>query len=836
MKLTFLESASKIPLTKTITPNGSRSYPNVKMVNSYEFTVPSSNVGLTQFDGLLRSKAAQGMCLLKGSFKKQLVAESRARQGDRFSMCEFMVLDLDGVRIPGFKGRTGMTAGDIESLAESALSTFPPEFREVSYIAQASSSLGHKADAISMHIFILLSFPMPVNTVKMWLRSMNLTNTLFSPQVTLAATGQALRYPLDPSVADNTKLIFIAPPAFVDGAVDPFVTPDDRIVLVLKDKPSIDLVPLVVNVNPERLNQDINELKDELRIKQGYNKKKTAKIISVNLMGEDVDVLANPDKMSITILDESSHPYIRCNINGGDSGAYYFLATNPLYMFNFKDEPAFDIHKADADFYKSVFDKFKGDPNDPNTLRPLRPMVMRDFDTNTLYNAMFDPNTKRFSREFPLTETSMLSVAGFMQTHGHLPPSHIPDAKIVFDPPHGDRPMNLEEEPYYINLYQPTKYMLEAEMPGKKLNYETAHLLGAECPRIYALIYHILGNGDEELKHFVNWLAYIYQERKKTTTAWVLGGIPGTGKGVFVSHVLRPLFGPEHVPMKTLENLEEQFNSYMHTAQFLVVDEFRMGDAKNTGASRIADKLKNLITEPRLSVRAMRSNQVEVDNFTNFIFLTNRNDAINLEGNDRRYNVAPRQERTLRDVHPKLIEEIPLLKTELKRFAGVLDTFRVNASRVTIPLSNAAKTTMHGLAMSVADSFCADLSIGKLESFEDVLSIETTDTFNAGRILSAQRIVKSWLADAKKGEPSHIPAEHMRIIYHVLNEGNSIPTRSFMKMIERRGIVIKPNRLPGGKVVRCYKVTWCSDMASIDSMIENHFLPADQPLLRTVNS
>ena len=43
-------------------------------------------------------------------------------------------------------------------------------------------------------------------------------------------------------------------------------------------------------------------------------------------------------------------------------------------------------------------------------------------------------------------------------------------------------------------------------------------------------------------------------------TAWILTGVPGTGKGIFYSHILKPLFGDEHVPMRSLQNIEEQFS------------------------------------------------------------------------------------------------------------------------------------------------------------------------------------------------------------------------------------------------------------------------------------
>ena len=111
---------------------------------------------------------------------------------------------------------------------------------------------------------------------------------------------------------------------------------------------------------------------------------------------------------------------------------------------------------------------------------------------------------------------------------------------------------------------------------------------------------------------------------------------------------------------------------------FLVVDEFRMNDAR-LGATRLADKLKNMITEPNLTIRGMRSNQVELPSYTNFIFLTNRQDAIRLDEGDRRYNIGPRQETKLVDAYPTILDELENIEGELFLFAGILETFGVAA-------------------------------------------------------------------------------------------------------------------------------------------------------------
>ena len=77
-------------------------------------------------------------------------------------------------------------------------------------------------------------------------------------------------------------------------------------------------------------------------------------------------------------------------------------------MFNFKDEPIFEIAKADKDFYLSIFDKFTG--TDAKGNKAPQPIVLRDFYTDTYYNGVFDPNLNQFNDNYPLTPTNKTSI------------------------------------------------------------------------------------------------------------------------------------------------------------------------------------------------------------------------------------------------------------------------------------------------------------------------------------------------------------------------------------------------------------------------------------------
>jgi hypothetical protein len=831
MQLVFIESSNGLRLTKHVSATETRSYPNVKAVTSHHYDVTPSAEGMRDFSSLLRKHSAEGHSLFKGRLKKELNNESRASHTDRNAYAEYIVLDLDSMNVPGFTNKTQLTAADIQRIADSVITQLPPAFQDVTYIAQASSSMGMKGDRVSMHVYIALQVPLPVKTIKLWLKHINYTVDMFSSQLELSVNGQALKYPLDPSVADNSKLIFISPPDYEDENLDPFQTTDDRLVLVERNQPAIDLAPLLNEVSPEATHQAGIKFKDDLRKRNGLKPKK-ARLQTTTISGEVQDVLLNPDQMSVQIIDTTSLPFVRCNINGGDSGAYWFDIDDPTYMYNFKDEPVFEIEKADREFYASIFDTYSQELADRG--RVARPVVLRDFYTDTYYNGLFDPNINQFDDDFPLTPTQKTSIQSFMRSHGRQEPDFIPDAQVVFDPCTDAPSVQMEQTPYYVNMYRKTDYMLKpADAP--ELTYGTAAQLSDVVPLTYKLIHHMLGSGAAETEHFINWLAYIYQTRRKSMTAWIFTGIPGTGKGLFANKILKPLFGHAHVPMKSLENIEEQFNLYMRSALFLVVDEFRMTDAHG-GSLRMADKLKNQITEPTMTIRAMRANQIELPSYTNFIFLTNRPDAVKIEPGDRRYNVSPRQETKLEVALPEVIEGIDKLETELHTFAGALASFNVDKRMARTCMNNAAKDEMRTVTMSVFEEFCEALQRGNLQYFLDVLDIGLDDTFNTGRIVSAQRFVKAWIADADKHGASVIPVEHLRTVYHTQTEQHPvIASREFHKRLDRNGLRTQQKRAPGAgrdtHAIRGIVVEWATDNEQLSEVIEQHFDDQDKRLI-----
>ena len=837
MRVTFLEATNGLKLTKQYSAkNGFTPYPHVKAVTSHKYELPVSKNGLEQLEKLLRKHGENGHCLLKGNLKRDIINESRAGLTDRNATSNLLVLDIDGVELSKqLATKSKLTSIDVVYLANQIIAELPQELHSTSFIAQASSSLGLKGNKTSMHIFMLMTVAMPPKAIKLWLQDVNYESDVFSEQLQLSVNGQSLKYPLDSSVADNSKIIFISPPSFEAQRQNPFATDEDRVVLVERENASFDLAPLMGNISPQKCYEKSQAIKDKLREQAGFKKKPTkTRLTSIDNMTEEV--LVNPDKMSISIADITSFPYIRCNINGGDSGAYYFNIERPTYMYNFKDEPIFEIEKADKDFYTSIFDTFADELEKIG--KAEFPIVMRDFDSDTFYAGMFNPNHNQFSDDYPLTPIGKQNIEDFFISHGKLAPDFIPEAKVKFMPTSNEPAINLAKTPYEINTYRKTTYALNPKTPAKPLEFGTAKTISRICPLSYTIMKHMLGDGQEEFERFINWLAYIFQTRKKTGVSWVLSGTQGTGKGVFYSRILRGLFGTHHAPMRYLQSMEEQFNLYMRDALFLVVDEFHMASS-SSGAGKMADKLKNQITEPTITIRGMRSNQIEIDNYTNFIFLTNRVDAVNIENGDRRYNIAPKQDKKLIEAYPDIPERLDTneLEEELWSLAGILQTFKYDKRLVETPIDNTAKEQMRNVSMSVFDEFCQALKHGKLSSFTDILDINVASILHSNEIEIAQRIVKTWIAQVDD-EYMVVPMEHLRTVYHVQTEQNPrFSQREFSKRMNRNGLASERKRPYGASRdanhISGLVVNWTLTQEEYDYLIATYFKPEDHRLLKS---
>lgn len=802
--ITFLEPAKGLRLSKTITQEGSTPYPRAKMFTSHTVYVSPDEAGVREAFAEMQRHALLGHALHKGVLKQPLINESRAGKADTHAPTNLLVIDLDDY-IPEVPLPASITAADLSCTVQAIRALLPAPLNTTACIANASSSTGLKAKGmIGLHLFFLLDRPVSPSQLSHWLTSLNFTIPSFESQVKLNRSGISVKWPCDPVVSRNAQIIYIAPPT-LSGVTDPFVSQADRWALVGGDQWTCDIQDLLMEVVPSAVAQQAQRVLDTLRKGAGL-KKLVPNYRRLNINGEPLQVLTNPDQMQLTLV-RTTEERAYWNVNGGDSNAYWNPIGNPEIIYNFKGEPPFELRKANEEVYNWYCEKFKlqiREVSDP------RPLAFRDQTTDQHYAVEYNPRDDRVLR---VNKIQKQNIADWCAGYGVPAPDPIPNWDIEFNP---QSTLVIDWENQRLNLFQPTDLLRNPPIilptyAGKKIG-EAKDALSQLCPHICRVLYHICGSADAEFEWFINWLAFTVQTRKKAQTAWIFSGCPGTGKGIFFERILRPIIGEKYATKKRLDHLEDQFNAYLQQTLFLVYEEFRLSDSKQD--SKLLNKLKDEITGGTTNIRAMRTDVQEVANYTNYIFFSNHLDVIRIEHGDRRFNIAPPQLIPLRAIWPKITEELHLLDAEVGTFAGFLMAYQVNEHSAMTCIENTAKATMKRLAMGYNERFCLAVKTGEFDFFIDVLDMDlANDLTKSAQITTAKKYIRHWAKQIGQGE-CRIPVSDLLTVYLAMHDNSGKMTQTKLsQLLNRNDLQVQRLRV-NGKQTAAVTTTWHSEALS----------------------
>lgn len=785
MKLTFLEA--KVALTKSYEkrPDGSYaggSYPGVTYFTSHTEQIS----GPESFLKAMSKHSVQGHCLLTNSLTRQISGESRAKLSDKEELRQWIVLDIDGI--------DGITS--VDDLIQKCL---PEQFQNVTYVLQHSPSSGIKP-GVRVHVFFLLFEEVDVGSVSAWIKSANLDTKLLSDQITLSNNSMALSLKLDWVANNNGRIIYITPPT-CKGFSDPVA---ERITLVKKkyDTLSFNFAAVGSSQMRAKYKAKLNELRAAAGLKVS---RKDEYYVLRNDKEYVVDSLVEPAR--ITNPEADNDRFMRCNLDGGDSLAYYYHRDNPVYLYNFKGEPAVRMKILDPEYYDRVAKP------DMEKLREKdeKPFIFRDDATDKYFIGVRKETA--IVRQ-PTEVGSMAKIEDYFVQFGHTsPPSPIPTWDRIFNPT-SDAQWDAGNRVF--NSWRPTEYQTNA-MPR------------VSSPEVITrVITHVVGNDKETYDHFINWLAYIYQSRDKSGTAWVLHGCPGTGKGVLFHNIIRPIFGNDYCQTKQIRDLRDGFNGWMENAMFVNVDETNADDA-GRDSKEIVSALKQWITDPVMSVRHMRATAVNRTSYINFIFTTNDFGVLPIQDGDRRFNVAPRQETpiVLTD------DDVESIKGELQDFAGFLSSYEASALQARTPLINGAKDELKTAAETSIDSFFRACREGDLRYFTE----GTDENTHEHESLSVFRLaVDQWIDDAKRDRESQVTVSQLKHAHVVLCRDKGMKSNAFISMCAKRGFAGK-RRAVRNRRWRGWSIKWNIDEdMKRDLKVHLKAVPTDEEIEKQIKA
>lgn len=144
-----------------------------------------------------------------------------------------------------------------------------------------------------------------------------------------------------------------------------------------------------------------------------------------------------------------------------------------------------------------------------------------------------------------------------------------------------------------------------------------------------------LSTSEAEEKTLLEFFAFIAQRpgEKLTWAPLIISKNTGIGKSA-LSELSAQLLGAHNVGYAESDDLTGQHTDYIAEKLLVVAHEVETGD-KN-----VMRRLKSLITEPRVRVVAKYARTYETRNCANFLFFSNRLDAIRVDDNDRRLFVV----------------------------------------------------------------------------------------------------------------------------------------------------------------------------------------------------
>ena len=755
---------ASVPLTKSFVALKSGAiqkdaYPLVSNVTSYdeEITTP------VEFFKAIKHHATQGHCLLKGTLSRPLIQESRRGTTRTDDVTEWICLDFDRHE-----------CADIESeLTRLGLG-------DVSYVLQYSASHGTPGTegTISAHVFMLLSAAIAAPELKAWLMDINLKH--LKDTIHLSRSKMLLSWPLDITTCQNDKLLYIAIPKF-SGMKDPV---KDRITLVPKKLHTLP-VARIGGAHINALKVAERKLLNELRKAEDLPLR-TAKTSWVGT----VEIQNKPDVCTVTETRETGE-FVRLNLDGGDSWAYWHHRDNFELIHDFKSDTWYKTKDLVPAYYGDLIEKRKALTSTPTEEGDLI-LAFRDLKTAEYFNGLWNPNTNKLELYRARNETQL---DHWMRSHGRVIGDYIPVWEMCYDPL---ADWVVDEPNHRVNTFRSSPYFyLEPNAQAK-------------FPAIELLIKHLLGiePGDEALyEHFINWFAVVFQ-RKGTSnhplTAWVMQGNQGTGKGSLFNKVITPLFGFDNVFAAGVQNVEEGFNGWLQNKLFIMIEEVDVDDFKDKG--RISAKLKTYITEPKVPFRQMRQTATYMDTYASFIFASNKKQPVHIEESDRRYNCGNFQRAKLNYPGDAAIE------SELEAFAQYLLAHKADRQAADTVMQTAARERIQRLGVSSIEQTCRDILDGDFDALwmsmpdERLLNesgVRTPHTDDA----QAYAILMRRIFDEIRLETSgSLTRDELQLIMQY-NIGSMPKTNKFTSLIRHHGIETKQIRRNGNKTYGI-DVTW----------------------------
>lgn len=334
----------------------------------------------------------------------------------------------------------------------------------------------------------------------------------------------------------------------------------------------------------------------------------------------------------------------------------------------------------------------------------------------------------------------------------------------------------------YVNAYLPVT------IPATDTSWER----GQAWRTCEAHIRNILTGADANA--VIRWMAHNVQfPGRKILWAPVIVGVPGDGKTT-LTKMLQAAMGATNVRPVSPESMFSEFTGWAEGSAVSVLEEIRVhGNSRHDAMN----KLKPLITNETIEVVAKGKAGKIIANVTNYMALTNHEDALALDDDDRRWGVFKTRFKSrvqllaetdraywdrlhgAIDRHPEIIRGW-LLSVDLSEF-----------SRVEGPETTAAKRNMIAATRSTAESELAEaIALGGFGIAEDALATDCLREAvkrQGGAPLNSKALEATMtkLGWVRYPDPVWWRSRNRRTYYRMTTEREALPADAIKAEIQR---------------------------------------------------
>lgn len=327
-------------------------------------------------------------------------------------------------------------------------------------------------------------------------------------------------------------------------------------------------------------------------------------------------------------------------------------------------------------------------------------------------------------------------------------------------------------------------------------------------PMCWNLFKHIAGDDERMTNLFLDWLAYLFQERKKAFTAWLFQGVQGTGKDLIFEHVLSPVFGHDYCTSIDQDRLLSRFNAKLSKNILIKVNEIQIDF--NQQQEKTAAALKTAIGDIRMEMEKKGLESANARNIASLIAFSNKYNSVVIEFSDRRWNVCERQEVKLIQADWftsafKSPQELIayLQKNEVQAFADHLATRQYNPSDIINVHETKAKQALIHMSKSYSEELFDAYDPGNVDwnALEELLNSDE-DATAASLVASKKQLPDD---DMSK---HYLTVDELKALYeNIILGGREITRIKFVRLLNHHGFVNAVKKINGKSERRVLKRT-----------------------------